>query len=549
MQEASKIREKLIEEFTKNYLEKLFYHCLKKTGSNIEAADLTQDIALQVFTALNKGAVPESFPAWVWQIAHNRYSVWAKEKRKRTNAVTFCDIMDYEIEDESKSILDGMIDSEQLSLLRRELSFIKSAYRDIVVAYYIENKSIREIATSLSLSVNAVEQRLHRTRILLKEGMNMERKFGKRSYNPEEIVYTNVCTAPGELGQPWTLVDPKLNQNIFLACYDNPMTVEALAIEIGVALPYTEDTVNHLTKETLLIKKGEKYETCFPIISREAQRKIHIYYEETIPRLIALITESIDRLMLQYNEAGLCYYGPYQSYEDAKWMLLPHFYKSLYAVCKSSPKIKLGNTQRKNSGVWDIIAFEKCDFIPDAVGFHSQSNGFAHYRFQHGGIQDQTPANLSHDETYELAFMVKNKNTNNADVAKKLVSYGYACRKETNFHPCIAVISQATNEAFLDFCKKEDLSPTFLKQGKRQKELQYTIFETLDQINFTVRSILFEDMPHNIRNNKRLVDALLESVCTTSHMLGYLVKHALESGWLKYDDRTSPAIGAYLSIT
>lgn len=49
-----------------------------------------------------------------------------------------------------------MIYDEQLALLRRELAFIKSEYRDIIVAYYLENKSIKDIAKSLNLSVDAI---------------------------------------------------------------------------------------------------------------------------------------------------------------------------------------------------------------------------------------------------------------------------------------------------------------------------------------------------------------------------------------------------------
>ena len=173
MQETNKMRNQLINEFAENYMEKLFYFCLKKTGSHIEAEDLTQDIALQIITALNKGTIPTSFSAWIWQIARNRYSVWAKEKHNRNESVTGSDIGDYEIEDESENILDEMIHTEQMALLRRELAFIKSDYRNIVIAYYIENKSVRDIASSLSLSISAVQQRLHRARIILKEGMNI----------------------------------------------------------------------------------------------------------------------------------------------------------------------------------------------------------------------------------------------------------------------------------------------------------------------------------------------------------------------------------------
>ena len=143
MQETNEVRDRLVNEFAANYMEKLFYFCLKKTSSNAEAEDLTQDIALQVITALNKGTIPTSFSAYVWQIARNRYSVWAKEKHNRNESVTGSDIGDYEIPDESENILDEMIHAEQLALLRRELAFIKSDHRSIVVAHYIENRSMR----------------------------------------------------------------------------------------------------------------------------------------------------------------------------------------------------------------------------------------------------------------------------------------------------------------------------------------------------------------------------------------------------------------------
>ena len=144
MQKANEMRDRLINGFTENYMEKLFYFCLKKTGNNVETEDLTQDISLQIITALNKGTIPTSFSAWVWRIAHNRYSVWAKEKHSRNESVTGSDIGDYEIEDEGENILDKMIHTEQLALLRRELAFIKSDYRNIIVAYYIENNSVRD---------------------------------------------------------------------------------------------------------------------------------------------------------------------------------------------------------------------------------------------------------------------------------------------------------------------------------------------------------------------------------------------------------------------
>ena len=63
----------LIDDFINNYLEKLFYFCLKKTGNNEDSEDLVQDISLNIVIALNKGIVPTNFRAWIWKIARNRY--------------------------------------------------------------------------------------------------------------------------------------------------------------------------------------------------------------------------------------------------------------------------------------------------------------------------------------------------------------------------------------------------------------------------------------------------------------------------------------------
>ena len=74
----------LLTDFTENYLHKLFYFCLKKTGNTDAAEELTQDISLQIVSAICKGTVPTEFSAWVWKIARNRYAAWAKDKRKLT---------------------------------------------------------------------------------------------------------------------------------------------------------------------------------------------------------------------------------------------------------------------------------------------------------------------------------------------------------------------------------------------------------------------------------------------------------------------------------
>ena len=212
MSNENGMREVLMKEFAENYMEPLYYFCLKKTGDSYEAEDLTQDIALNILTAINGGQVPESFSGWVWQIARNLYSRWAARKHSHGASVTGCDIAEFEIADEDDDILSEMIHAEDLALLRRELAFISGEYRNIVTAFYLEDRSIRDIASTLSLPESAVKQRLYRARKILKEGMNMAREFGKKSYKPENISFCSSGSQPS--GLPWSVVQRKIPKNI-----------------------------------------------------------------------------------------------------------------------------------------------------------------------------------------------------------------------------------------------------------------------------------------------------------------------------------------------
>ena len=73
----------LFAQYAEETMGKVFYFCLKKTGSSHEAEDLTSEISLCILQALRRGAQPVCLSAYVWQIARNRYSVWADEKHRR----------------------------------------------------------------------------------------------------------------------------------------------------------------------------------------------------------------------------------------------------------------------------------------------------------------------------------------------------------------------------------------------------------------------------------------------------------------------------------
>ena len=260
--------DELIREYCREFMEKVFYFCLKKTRSTDEAEDLCSDISLAVISALKKDVEIRHFAAWVWQIAKNRYRVWALKKHRSSELYVRTED-DVEVPDDTMGVEEGVILEEDLRLLRRELAFISCDYREIVVRFYIEDLSVKDIAAALSLPEGTVKTRLYRARNILKEGMNMAREFGPKSYNPEKVDFS--VSGPQPSGLPWSQVQRRVQRNILLEAANNPSTIEELSIALGIAVPYMEDEVRTLVWATLLKKVGDKYVTNFPMVSKEAQ--------------------------------------------------------------------------------------------------------------------------------------------------------------------------------------------------------------------------------------------------------------------------------------
>ena len=514
MHETNEMLDRLLKEFAENYMEKLFYFCLKKTGNQIEAEDLAQDIALQIITALNRGTIPASFSAWVWQIARNRYCTWAKNNHDRNESVTGADIGDYEIEDESENVVGEIIHSEQMALLRRELAFIKSDYRNIVVAYYIENKSVREIAALLSLSESAVKQRLHRARMILKEGMDMAREFGVRSYKPEQIGFV-MNGRDGKRGQPWSILGHLLYKNIFLAAYENPLTAEELSLELGMALPYMEDELEFLVREQLLRKEGDRYLTDFHIVSREEQRAEYEKNERVQEMLTAKICELIETYV---REDGAKVNFGFIGYEAAKWALLVRAFDWLKWSAEEAGAQEHAYQgpypDRPDDGAWVLTGYEICDFVaPGFVGQHgcrtyndeeiTKAVEFGQFKFDYCKLYAQTPEYLVWKETYNL-WLICMGQSDQAEpfYVDKLLEYGYLKMENGIVLPNLVIFDRDA-------------------EGTDNAELKTKLTSLCGEIYE-----LFAEAPAIGR--------------------GYVVEQALQNGWLTYDENTIKSVGAFI---
>lgn len=554
MSDKNIITKNLINIFIENYTSKLFYFCLKKTGNSFEAEDLTSEISLNIFSALRNGTVPTNFPAWVWQIARNCYSVWADRKHRRNESVYGANINDLELADDT-SIENDFVCSEELSLLRRELAFISSDYREIVIAYYVEDRSIRNIASSLSLPEGTVKSKLFRARNILKEGMNMAREFGVMSYKPENVgfIMNGICD---KNGVPWSIINRDLCKNIMLAAYRTPSTAEELSIELGVALPYMEDELRVLVNTTLLKKNCDKYETNIFIVSAGAQEKIYNNLRKVAPEVAAAVIAVKEYEVKCLEEDGSPWHGGYQPYEDMKWALLMQTVDKVnFGVLDEANRGqsvstvnlgKWGHTKRPNGGEWDLLGLE--DYKgnrPDFVGLHgcvdtpddmdNEIIDFGQFKFNYKRICDKTPVHISYREAKALAAA---SNGDISDISPgmldKLIGYGYLEKDGDKYHPTFCVMFKSK-----------------MKSRSTEREKEYIrLFDLAKDIGFKhykfCRDVIYSEIPEFLKNDFYQINHACANIY---EMRGAVLEEAIRTGYISYADNDERRmLGAYLII-
>lgn len=277
--------------FASEYMGPMFYYCLKKTGNKNDAEELASDIALAVIHAIANYPPPEYFSAWVWRVAHNRYVRWCKDRCLHREHIAGEDIGEFDIAD-GEAPEDAVIEAEQYSLLRRELAFVAKEHRLLVAAHYLDGIGVSELANRLGMPVGTVKTRLFKARKILKEGMDMAREFGKRSYAPEDVGFVASGNQPD--GLPWSAVNRMIPKNILLEANNNPSTAEELAMELGIALPYMEEEIEILEKATLLKEMDDgRHITNFFIADKECQLEVYNVMARHRQECTALLCDAV----------------------------------------------------------------------------------------------------------------------------------------------------------------------------------------------------------------------------------------------------------------
>src|SRR5712691_6241999 len=139
------------------------------TGSLSQSEDLAQETFVTAWKQLADLREPEKLRSWLCRISRNLiYDALRGQGREPIHkAVPLEEVQESPAPEPLPS--DYTISREEESILWRSMERIPESYRQPLVLYYREHRSVESVAAALDLSEDTVKQRLSRGRKLLHE--------------------------------------------------------------------------------------------------------------------------------------------------------------------------------------------------------------------------------------------------------------------------------------------------------------------------------------------------------------------------------------------
>ena len=160
------------EYFLDHYGQQVFVLMDRIVSCPEDAEELTQDVFLKAFQQLSSFKAESSFSTWIYRIATN-VAISAVRKRKkegiRLDDSAFANLSDTQVdealEDDSEEQLQRLQRAmEQLEADERALEQLEADERALVTLYYMEEKTLAEVAFIVGLTEANAKVKLHRIR-------------------------------------------------------------------------------------------------------------------------------------------------------------------------------------------------------------------------------------------------------------------------------------------------------------------------------------------------------------------------------------------------
>jgi len=126
--------------------------------------DMAQEVFLKAFRSLAKFRGESRFSTWLTAIAINTYRSWLRTEGQPLSSLDPIRLISLE-----PSPLRGAMERQHAESVRRAVLALPQRYREAILLFYFEEKSISDAARALRVAEGTLKARLSRARELLRQ--------------------------------------------------------------------------------------------------------------------------------------------------------------------------------------------------------------------------------------------------------------------------------------------------------------------------------------------------------------------------------------------
>ena len=159
-------------ELIRPYERSVYLMALSLLHNEAEAEDAAQEAFIKAYRNLGRFRSESRFSTWLIAIALNEAR--ARLRRKQPGLTDSIDdtegsVVPAQLTDWREIPSETLERQEVRSLIRRALSALPLAYREVFVLRELEERNVKETAETLGITVASVKMRLHRARMMLQK--------------------------------------------------------------------------------------------------------------------------------------------------------------------------------------------------------------------------------------------------------------------------------------------------------------------------------------------------------------------------------------------
>lgn len=292
-----------------NYIEKIYGFAVRRTFSREEADELSQEILLTAIGGLSKLRDDDKFEPWLWGLADNVAKSFCRHRKKQRDMYSY-DVLSSVLYEEQYEDSE-----EEYGYIREKIAMLSEMYRDIIVFYYYDGLSVKQISEKLNIPEGTVSWRLSEARKKLKKEYTEMTETALRPVKMRLDIYGSGNYDGVTIPFPTAYIDDALSINILYCCYEQAKSIEEISKLCGVPAYYVEDRIDNLLKREAIIETVKnKYQTDFVILSD----KYGAYCEENAEKaLMPIMDKLVTALKHIASEAvGIDFYKAEKSESD-----------------------------------------------------------------------------------------------------------------------------------------------------------------------------------------------------------------------------------------